>query len=245
MSTKRKTYEMLIRCGLKLSANCETICSACYYLHQFFRQYDYRQYDTLLMSATAIYLSAKVHENQLKIRDIINAFHKTIHKTEELLNEQKYWSLRDSIVDCELLLLRMLRFRVEVHLPHRYLVFYLKSITDWIANEEMSQKLSKSCWALLNDYYCLDDRVVDQKPNQIAIAVIELSLQCLNYKIPFSDEAFLSWNEAFDESLTGEELQTIVGQIISVYDEPQESTRHSDSRSYVPQHFFDYRKTSH
>jgi cyclin-Q len=249
MSTKDKNWlEVLIKCGIKLEVNSETLCSACYYMHKFRRDFDANQYDMLVMCATALYLAAKVEENHLKIRDVINTFHSTIHKTEEPLEcDNRYWTIRDSIVKCELLLLRMLRFRVSVLLPHRYLTCYLKTLCDWIADDNISNKLSVTCVAVLNDYYCMDERAITHMPNHIAIAVIKLSLQLIDYDIPYNDEAILSWNEAFDDSLTKDKMDQIVDQIISIYNDESQSSKSNESldvKSYIPQFVYNYGRDS-
>lgn len=111
----RNTIELLIECGIKLGSKSETVASACVFLHQFARSFDSRKYDDVLMAATSVYLAAKVEEDHVRIRDVINVFHAATHKgSDPLACDERYWGLRDSIVHCELLLLRMLRFKVRV-----------------------------------------------------------------------------------------------------------------------------------
>jgi hypothetical protein len=214
----RKPIEALIRCGRRLEANAETICTACQYMHRFRRYFDAQPYDLYLMAATALYLSAKVTETHLKLRDVIQVFHQTVHKTSDELKDIKMLqSLKDSIIDCELLLIRMLRFKVDVPLAHRYLNVYLQTLCDWMRDETMAAKLRATSWALLNDYMCVDHRSLDYRPQHIAISVIELALRCLNYKIPHNEEALIPWMEAFDERLKREDIEEVVLQIGALY----------------------------
>ena len=219
----KEVIKLLFKCGMKLEAKSETISTAAIYYHQFSRLHHntINLYDQVLIASTAIYLAGKVMEDQLMIRDIINVFYLNVNKDkkETLDLNQDYWSLRDSIVQFELLLLRSLQFKVSTHkTPHRYLVNFLNSISEWMINDNQMKKLSITSWALLNDYH-LDQRILDDQPHHIAIAVIELALQCLDIKIPYNDDALLSWNEALCESLTKDKINQIISQMISLFDQ--------------------------
>ena len=240
----RKSIETLIKCSVKLEANSETICNACQYLHRFGRDFDVNHYDTDLMAATALYLSAKVTEKHLRLRDIIQVFYQTIHNTEKAteMDLKLYMSLKESIIDCELLLLRLLKFKVDTHLPHKYLNIYLQTLIRWMGDDSTAAKLEASCWALLNDYLCGDQRSLNHKPNQIAISIIELSLRLLDYQIPYNDEALLPWNEVFDDRLSKQTIEEICDQIISLFDKSGKHSedKHSDKK-YSPQKLYTYK----
>ena len=48
----------------------------------------------------------------------------------------EYYAIREAIVQAELLLLRMINFKVQVEHPHKYLLHYLKSLKGihiWLA----------------------------------------------------------------------------------------------------------------
>lgn len=160
--SSRKAVCLLFEAGTKLGAKSETVASAVIYFHKFRREMgqECHSYDPFLIAATCIYLAGKAEEDHIKIRDIINVFYAMLHSdSEPLHNDSTYWALRDSIVQCELLLLRILRFKVANEHPHRYLLHYLKSLVEWIGDEKKGQLLSETCWALLNDFY-LDHRLV-------------------------------------------------------------------------------------
>lgn len=143
--------------------------------------------------------------------------------------------------------------KVRVNHPHRYLLFYLRSLCHWIGDNDINNKLSLTCWALLNDYY-VDPRIINHKANHIAIAVIELSLQLNHFQVPFNDEAVITWNQVFDETCTKEIMAQIIKEIMDVYEDQEQIVvkRDSDSnarrdaekstRSYMPQQVFDYQR---
>lgn len=85
-----------------------------------------RQYSSLqclclqLIAATTLYLAGKVKDDPLKIRDVINVTHNTLHRGSVPLElGDEYWNMRDAIVQAELLIMRMLKFEVTVIHPHR------------------------------------------------------------------------------------------------------------------------------
>jgi hypothetical protein len=73
-----------------------------------------------LIAATTLYLAGKVKDDPLKIRDVINVTHNTLHRGSVPLElGDEYWNMRDAIVQAELLIMRMLKFEVTVMHPHK------------------------------------------------------------------------------------------------------------------------------
>ncbi len=102
-----------------------------------------------LIATTALYLAGKVEEQHLKLRDVINVCHRwlstrmeklsfplhsdssskkrlalslfrTLHPKREPLDiGEEYWAMRDSVVQTELLIMRMLQFQVNFSHPHK------------------------------------------------------------------------------------------------------------------------------
>lgn len=59
-------------------------------------------------------------DNNLKIRDIMNTAYSTLHRGASPLElGEQYWSMRDAIVQAELLIMRMLKFEVMPEHPHK------------------------------------------------------------------------------------------------------------------------------
>ena len=64
---------------------------------------------------------------------ILFPFRRTIHPDAPPLEVgERYWQYREAIVRCELFLIRMLGFNLRATLPHSYLTYYLRSLTNWI-----------------------------------------------------------------------------------------------------------------
>ena len=74
-----------------------------------------------LLLTGSIYLACKVEEEEtIKLRDIINVCYRGLHPDSEPLEiSEKYWSLRNSIVQTELFISRVLSFEFEFEHPHK------------------------------------------------------------------------------------------------------------------------------
>lgn len=82
-----------------------------------------------LIAASTLYLAGKIKDDPLKIRDIINVTHNTLHRGSSPLEiGEEYWNMRDAIVQAELLIMRILKFEVSIIHPHKYMLHYLKSM---------------------------------------------------------------------------------------------------------------------
>lgn len=82
-----------------------------------------------LIASTCLYLSGKIKDDILKIRDVINVSNNTLHRSSGPLElNEEYWHRRDAIVQAELLIMRMLKFEVSPVHPHKYMYHYLRTL---------------------------------------------------------------------------------------------------------------------
>ncbi|UYV66684.1 FAM58A [Cordylochernes scorpioides] len=73
-----------------------------------------------MIAAATLYVAGKMEEDHTRIRDIINIYHKMIFpEVDPLPLGDEYWDLRDSLVNCELFLMRMLAFKITVDDPQK------------------------------------------------------------------------------------------------------------------------------
>lgn len=65
-------------------------------------------------------MAGKIKHDAVKIRDVINVAHNTMNRNSSPLElGDEYWSMRDAIVQAELLITRMLNFDLTVVHPHK------------------------------------------------------------------------------------------------------------------------------
>lgn len=74
-----------------------------------------------LIASAALYLAGKnAVDGPIKVRDVINVTYSVLERTLEPLSlNEEYWRRRDSIVQAELFLARMLKFNLAPVLPHK------------------------------------------------------------------------------------------------------------------------------
>ncbi|XP_072026804.1 cyclin-Q-like [Amphiura filiformis] len=222
-STRTKTHfkvaQYIMEAAVKLQLESVTTAAACTIYHRFFSVCELSNYDPHLIGATAIYLATKVEEQPCKLRDIINVCYRILHRKEQPLEVGKtYWELRESIVNCELLVIRFLKYNPKVTLPHKYLVHYMKSLRDWMDLEVWNTvPLCSTAWAMLRDsYHC--DMCLRAKPQHLAVSVLYFTLQCYGVEVPLNDQAKVPWWKVFSEDITEEDIRSIIEELIDMYE---------------------------
>ena len=211
--------------GNKLGLKRESVATASVYYHRFFQSNDndIDTFDVNLVSAASLWIASKVNEeDDVKLTDVVNVFYALVNpsKADDPLDcGIIFWSLKDSISTMELLILRSLQFKVVIDLPHRYLLYFLKSLKDWMdCSDEMSTLFARVSWALLNDYFtsslCLQYL---PDPASIAIAVIQLSLKINNLTVPSNETAVNVWEEALKRNVNREALNDIRKDLMTTY----------------------------
>ncbi|XP_077838362.1 cyclin-Q-like [Macaca mulatta] len=183
----------IMEAGIKLGTRSIPIATACTIYRKFFCETNLDAYDSYLIAMSSIYLAGKVEEQRLRTRDIINVSNRYFNPSGEPLElDSHFWELRDSIVQCELLILRSMHFQVFQH-PHKYLLHYLVSLRNWLNHHSWQQTpVAVTVWALLQDSYhrglCLRFQA-----QHIAVAVLYLALQACGVEVPAEVEAEKPW----------------------------------------------------
>ncbi|KAI9152647.1 hypothetical protein H9P43_009443 [Blastocladiella emersonii ATCC 22665] len=83
--------------------------------------------DPLLFATTCVYLSTKTTDCNRKIRDVLNSAHRALNPHHGNLKiDSAYWKYRDSLLSAELVLLRSLKFELDVDLAYQPLIVYVR-----------------------------------------------------------------------------------------------------------------------
>ncbi|XP_055220134.1 cyclin-Q-like [Gorilla gorilla gorilla] len=189
-----RVARFIMEASVKLGMRSIPIATACTIYRKFFCETSLDACDPYLIAMFSIYLAGKVEEQHLQTRDIINVSNKYFNPSGEPLElDSRFRELRDSIVQCQLLMLRVLRFQVSFQHPHKYLLHYLVSLKNWLNRHSWQRTpVAVTAWALLRDSYhrglCL--RFQDQ---HIAVAVLYLALQVYGVEVPAEVEAEKPW----------------------------------------------------
>ncbi|XP_074872805.1 cyclin-Q [Carettochelys insculpta] len=214
-----KVTRFIMEAGVKLGLHSIPVATACTIYHKFFAaRWAPAPYDPYLVAMAALYLAGKVEEQHLRTRDIINVSYRCLHPQSEPLElDCQFWELRDSIVQCELLVLRVLGFRVSFQHPHKYLLHYLLSLRQWMNRHSWERSpVPAVAWALLRDSYhgglCLR-----YPPQHVAVAVLYLALQCYGVELPGQAHTQTPWWQVFSEELGPARIHQITSDLIHTY----------------------------
>lgn len=116
-----RVARFIMEAGVKLGLGSVALATACGTFHRFCRAAGPRApHDPHLVAAAAIGLAAKAQGTPLRARDILNVTHRCLHPGVPPLGlDAEFWALRDSLLQCELWVLRVLRFRLPLAQAHK------------------------------------------------------------------------------------------------------------------------------
>ncbi|CAB4069496.1 CCNQ [Lepeophtheirus salmonis] len=165
----------VFECCKKLELDVLSTATAITLFHSFYKSSRKKEvYDPYLIAGACIYLAGKVEdETEMRLRDVINVVHATLHPCKEpLSHDSEYFMHREALVEAELLLLRVLDFKVKFTHPHKYLLHYLKTLKDWIPIQTWSNfPIASTAWSLLQDFYH-DPFLLECGPSKVALSCI-------------------------------------------------------------------------
>ncbi|KAI9587128.1 cyclin-Q [Glossina fuscipes] len=210
----------LFECAIKLEIKPLTSACAAIIYHRFFKEVNTSDYDEYLIAASSLYMAGKIQDDPVKIRDVINVAHCTLNRGASPLElGDEYWSMRDAIVQAELLIARTLKFDLNFEHPHKFLLYYMKTLQDWLGSTIWnSVPIAKTAASFLQDFHH-SEKILNHKPTHIAICCLSLALQTYGVQVPLTDESEESsmWYTPFVPDITKDKHWEIIEDIIEVY----------------------------
>ncbi|XP_069739217.1 cyclin-Q isoform X1 [Phaenicophaeus curvirostris] len=208
----------IMEAGVKLGLGSLAVATACAAFHRWARAAGPgAPHDPHLMAAAAIFLAAKAQGTPLRARDVLNVTHRLLHPGQPPPGpEGGFWGLRDSLVQCELLLLRVLRFRVPVAHPHKYLVQYLLALGRWGGRRGGwgPRRVPGVSWALVRDG-AAGGLALRHPPQHLAAAALHLALAlCGRHPPPGAPPR---WWQVLSPGLGPSELERILRELLALY----------------------------
>ncbi|CAF0906445.1 unnamed protein product [Didymodactylos carnosus] len=221
----------IFECAAKLRLSIMTTASAAVIYHKSAAYLENTNFDHHV-TTTSLSLASKYEEEHVKIRDLINVAHRTLHPNDSHLRiSDEYHRLRNTLVECELFLIRILGFHCQFSHPHKYLLHYLDTLQNWITKDEWLRvpNLVDLCLSILQDTYydyhlCAAPSEKDIQPQHRALTCIYLILQTYQIDIQGIDENdHTEWMKVFSSSMTNDILQKIISRINTMYKNVQKS----------------------
>lgn len=216
IKTHFRVCRFIMETGVKLGMRSVPVASACVLYHRFFQCASVSVYEPYLVAMSALYLAGKVEEQHLRTRDIINVSHRYFHSDSAPLDcNTQFWDLRDSVVQCELLILRQLNFQVSFKHPHKFLLHFLLSVQALVNRHAWSRTpVAETAWALLRDCYH-GPMCIRHAPQHIAIATLYLALRSYGVEIPAGER---EWWQVLCADVTRAHLDAVISDLLQLYD---------------------------
>uniref|UniRef100_A0A674GRR3 Cyclin N-terminal domain-containing protein n=1 Tax=Taeniopygia guttata TaxID=59729 RepID=A0A674GRR3_TAEGU len=145
-----RTARFIMEAGVKLGLGSAALATACSSFHALAAVAPALAQERFLVAAAALFVAAKAQGTPRRARDVLNVTLRCLHPgSPPPALDGNFWGLRDSLVQCELLLLRALRFRLPLAHPHKYLLQYLLALGRWAGGPW--GRVPGVSWALLRD----------------------------------------------------------------------------------------------
>lgn len=213
--THFRVCRFIMETGVKLEMCSVPVATACVLYHHFFERVSMCAYEPYLVAMSCVYLAGKVEEQHIRTRDIINVSHRYFNTGSAPLECDKFWDLRDSVVQCELLILRQLNFHVSFEHPHKYLLHYLLSVKSLVNRHAWSRTpVAETSWALLRDCYH-GAMCIRHTPQHIAIATLYLALNSYGVELPVGEK---EWWQVLCEDVTKADIDAVIFDLLQLYD---------------------------
>lgn len=178
-------------------------------------------YDRFAIASGALFLASKVNEDPIRLKNVINVVQVTLNREEwlnQLENDTLTLSYRDTIVQCEMFIMRVLHFTPHTNsLPHFFLLNYLQTLENWLPDQVTGQTpIGKCAMSLLQDFY-FSSSIIRYKPTETAIAILVLTSQIYGLQIPLVAEQD-NWFRAFCIDVRIDTIWEIIDEIMKIYE---------------------------
>lgn len=196
------------------------------------------------MACTCLLIAGKASENIRHIRDVINVLHavrypnaghlQVIHQDQPYASDE-YTEYKQSVINQEQIIMRILAFDLHCELPYVYIVQYCKMLffddkdTTCVENVESSRmsRLVRESWTVCNDSFRLTI-CMHFSATEIAAACIDVAARRINIELPQSSTTDASSSSTSDGAgqhfiwchvfgVTGERLRTIGDALENMY----------------------------
>ncbi|CAF2194453.1 unnamed protein product [Rotaria magnacalcarata] len=179
------------------------------------------------------YLEKSDFDQYVSLKDFIE----TLHPNQPYLRiSQEYYRLRNTLVDCELFLIRILGFHFQFNHPNKYLLHYFDTLSKWMTITPSTPiknniNIIDIAMSILQDTYYDFTLIKDFSPQHIAIAIIYLVIKTYGLNIPgvTTDEEHINWMKVFSSTITADILVKIITRINTLYKYVERTLEHSSS----------------
>eukprot|EP01083_Nonionella_stella_P277883 944857_1 len=222
--------EFIQNAGVRLELPETTIATAVHYFQRFFSVEKFAAHDPYLIARTCLFAAAKNEETPRKMRDVINTTYVVQYPDRPpIAIGSEYWKMKDALSRSEMVLLRSLKFELDVTLPQQFVLFVCKHL-------HLSKEMSKVAWCITNDSLRTPAMLL-YPPHAVACACVHLALSLLPHAHNPRTDSQEWW---LDCDTSRAQVEDICHMLISVYERgsvcsaDQEPLQFSAALSRIP-----------
>ncbi|GAA27506.1 cyclin-K [Clonorchis sinensis] len=242
---RREGARFLFDVSSKLNLRYDTCATAIVFFHRFYMFHSFKAFPRYVsgfhyfhpnhqLKVTAsccLMLAGKVEETPKKVRDIVKTARLLLP---EAIFEQFGSDPREEVMAYERVLLKTIKFDLQVSHPYSYLLQFVKRIKG---NQEKLKELVQMSWSFINDSLATT-LCLQWEPEIVACAVLYLATRMSKYTIEDWEgrQPGLRWWESFVEGMSTEVMEDICHKILDLYPADgsvQESTTESNRYGVV------------
>ncbi|CAG9538368.1 unnamed protein product [Cercopithifilaria johnstoni] len=211
-TSRRKIFAFVIEAGIKLEAKNSTICTAAVLTYRTLRKSNASELCPYTVASACLLLAAKVEEDEMaKVKGLTRFALSILHPREPILQiNDESWVLRTSLSRMEYVVLRLLKFRLSVENPHKYLLHYISSLMHWCPHEFTKFHIGTISFIILRDAHVDPDWVLSHSPQTIAIVCLAVALRVAKVSIG------VRWYSVFYSSMTRSKLRRLEDELVTL-----------------------------
>ncbi|EFI28411.1 cyclin-L1 [Coprinopsis cinerea okayama7 len=214
--------KLIHQAGILLRQKQVAVATAQILFQRFWFVTSMRQFGVGDIGMGALYLSSKLEECPLRMRDIINVYDLLLQRATHSISPKgksgqefvyhpmsyfgdTFYQLKEALVVAEMQILKRLGFNVHVTLPYNTLINYLR-----LLGLGQNSELCTKAWGYLNDALQTPVYAIYQIPTIVCAAIV-LSTRHLNIPLPTSPP----WWELFDAHW--DDIWSVCGYVMRLY----------------------------
>ncbi|KAL5963695.1 Cyclin-K [Taenia solium] len=216
---RREGARFILDLSNRLHLRYDTWATAIVFFHRFYMCHSFKAFPRHVTAACCLMLAGKVEETPKKCRDIIRT-------ARELLPPELFATFgndpREEVMMYERVLLKTIKFDLQVTHPYSFLLQYAKRIKGC---QESIKDMVQMAWSFIND--SLETTLCLQwEPEIVACAVLYLATRMKS--CPVTDwhgrRSGQPWWECFVEGMTVEVMEDICHRILDIYSDGNKSS---------------------
>ncbi|XP_031633394.1 cyclin-K-like [Contarinia nasturtii] len=230
---RKEGARFIMECGTRMALGHQTIATSAIYFHRFYMFQTFQEFPRYVTASCCLFLAGKVEETPKKCRDIIATARSILTDPRFQAFSEDLRKAKDEIMTLEKILLKIIKFDLEIEHPYNFLLSYAKCLKG---DKEKLQQIVQMAWNFMND--SLSTTVCLQwEPEIIAVAMIHLACKLSKFTVDDwvgkRSKHLQWWDMYIGSDRTMEILDDICHQVLDLYQQPNQQVTQSTHTNSV------------